>query len=59
MVDDLLATGGSATAALLLIQKAQARPAGFYFLIELDGLSGRDRVATVSEGAPVHALFHF
>lgn len=54
--DDLLATGGSAGAALKLIEKFQ--PASVYvsFLIELEFLNGRPRL----EGAEdIHALIKF
>jgi adenine phosphoribosyltransferase len=44
IVDDLLATGGTAAAAAELIQKAGAIVAGFCFVIELDDLAGRDNL---------------
>ncbi len=44
IVDDLLATGGTAAAAAQLIEKAGATVAGFSFVIELEGLAGRDRL---------------
>lgn len=44
IVDDLLATGGTASAAAQLIQKAGATVAGFIFVIELNDLSGRDNL---------------
>lgn len=45
LIDDLLATGGTATAAVKLVQKAGGVVAGVAFLIELDFLGGRARVA--------------
>lgn len=42
MVDDLLATGGTMTAACELIEKLGAEIAGLTFLIELADLKGRD-----------------
>ena len=45
--DDLLATGGSAEAAALLLQDAGAHVAGFSFLVELGFLAGRQRLAPV------------
>ena len=39
--DDLLATGGTATAAAKLIKKLDAKVAGFTFIISLDYLSGK------------------
>jgi adenine phosphoribosyltransferase len=41
VVDDLLATGGSAAAAGKLVHKLQARVIGYSFAIELSFLSGR------------------
>lgn len=42
IVDDLMATGGTAKAAADLIAKAGGEVAGFSFVMELDGLSGRN-----------------
>ena len=47
--DDLLATGGSATAAGELIQKCGAEVAGFNFLIALEFLDGAKKLRAVSE----------
>ncbi|MFK8185419.1 MAG: adenine phosphoribosyltransferase [Phormidesmis sp.] len=44
VVDDLLATGGTASAAAQLIEKAGATVAGFIFVIELNDLAGRDNL---------------
>jgi adenine phosphoribosyltransferase len=52
LVDDVLATGGTAVAALSLIERAGATVAGFVVLLELGFLGGRDRLA----GRDVHAL---
>lgn len=45
VVDDLLATGGTAAAAIRLVERTGARMAGLAFLIELGFLRGRDRLA--------------
>lgn len=44
--DDVLATGGTAEAAALLIQQAGAVPAGFNFIAELTFLNGREKLTT-------------
>ena len=41
IVDDLLATGGTAQAACQLVEMLGAEVAGLQFLIELEGLGGR------------------
>jgi adenine phosphoribosyltransferase len=42
VVDDLLATGGTAAATSRLLERLGARVEGFAFLIELEDLKGRD-----------------
>ncbi len=42
IIDDLLATGGTARAADELVEKAGATVAGFGFLVELEDLKGRE-----------------
>jgi adenine phosphoribosyltransferase len=44
VVDDLLATGGTALATAKLVEMLDAEVAGAEFLIELTGLKGRDRL---------------
>ncbi len=44
IVDDLLATGGTALAAAKLVEKLGGEVTGFVFLIELEFLNGRDRI---------------
>lgn len=44
IVDDLLATGGTAEAACKLVKKAGANLVGIAFLIELCDLQGRDKL---------------
>ncbi|MGI4790336.1 MAG: adenine phosphoribosyltransferase [Janthinobacterium lividum] len=45
IVDDLLATGGTASAAIRLVEKLGGKVAGLSFLIELGFLSGRDALS--------------
>jgi adenine phosphoribosyltransferase len=42
--DDLLATGGTAEAAVKLIEMQKGKVAGFAFVVELDFLKGRERL---------------
>jgi adenine phosphoribosyltransferase len=44
VVDDLLATGGTAAATGQLLQKLGAHVVGFAFLIELTALKGREKL---------------
>ena len=57
LADDLIATGGSALAAVRLIRRAGATLAGAAFLVDLPDLGGSDRLRM--EGFPVHALIDF
>lgn len=55
IVDDLLATGGTAAATARLVEKQGGIVEGFAFVIELDFLKGRERLG----GRTVHALVHY
>ena len=55
LLDDLLATGGTAAATLALLDKLGARVLGIRFLIELSFLSGRDRLGN----HPVQSLITY
>jgi len=44
VVDDVIATGGTARAAIELARRAGSTPCGLSFLIELMALRGRDRL---------------
>ncbi len=54
--DDLLATGGSANAALLLLREFSHQPVFVSFLIELTFLKGRTRLDAAKE---IHSLIQF
>ncbi len=54
--DDLLATGGSASAAINLINKFDVKELHVNFLIELDFLNGRDRLSKVDA---VYSMVHY
>jgi adenine phosphoribosyltransferase len=48
IVDDLLATGGTALAAIRLVHRLGSEVAGCSFIIELNALGGRARLAPVN-----------
>ena len=54
IVDDLLATGGTGSAAVEICKNAGADVIGCLVLIELDGLNGRDKMPV-----PVYSLMEF
>lgn len=56
LVDDLLATGGTAKAAIALIEKLGARVAGVEFMVELVFLRGRETLAPHVVNALVEVL---
>lgn len=55
LVDDLLATGGTARAAANLLTELGARIQGALFVIELEGLPGREVLGEI----PVRSLLRF
>ncbi|MGI8514969.1 MAG: adenine phosphoribosyltransferase [Acidimicrobiia bacterium] len=55
IIDDVIATGGTAAAAVNLIERAGAKVAGVTVFIELAFLHGRAAI----EGVPFHALLRF
>jgi len=57
LIDDLIATGGTAEAAIRLLRTAGAEVAGASFVIDLPALGGAKRVAAL--GVPTAALVHF
>ena len=56
VVDDLLATGGTAAATGQLVEQAGGCLVGFAFVIELEGLGGRQALPA---GQPVEALLRY
>jgi len=55
IVDDLLATGGTAAATIHLIRQLGGEIAGVGFLVELLGLEGRKKL----NGCPIHSLITY
>jgi adenine phosphoribosyltransferase len=55
IVDDVLATGGTAAATALLVERLGGAVAGIAVLIELPSLGGRERLA----GYPVTSLLRY
>ena len=55
IVDDLLATGGTARATLNLVQELGGHVHGLAFLIELVGLNGRERLG----GQQIHTVLKY
>lgn len=54
IVDDLLATGGTAGATARLVERLGGRPTGFLFVIELDFLKGRDKLGAERVTSLIH-----
>ena len=55
VVDDLLATGGTADAGIKLVKRMGGDVVGVVVVIELVGLQGRSRLQTDHENIPVYA----
>ncbi|HSR63954.1 MAG TPA: adenine phosphoribosyltransferase [Gammaproteobacteria bacterium] len=55
LIDDLIATGGTAAASCELIEKLGAEIIGCAFIVELDALKGRDKLSNYT----VHSLVHY
>jgi len=57
IIDDLLATGGTAAAACNLVRKAGAEVVAASFIIELDPLKGREKLE--AKGVKVISMLHY
>lgn len=58
IVDDVIATGGTATACANIVQKCHAQVVGFSFLIELGFLNGSSLLHTSFPSARINSLLH-
>jgi len=57
VIDDLLATGGTAVAACNLVKKVGAEVVASAFIIELDPLKGREKIE--NSGVKVVSMLHY
>ncbi len=57
VIDDLLATGGTAAAACSLVKRTGAEPVAAAFIIELDPLKGREKIQ--EKGVRVVSMLHY
>ena len=55
VIDDVLATGGTAAASCHLIEKLGAEIAACAFVVELDALAGREKLTDYR----IHSLLHY
>ncbi len=55
LIDDLIATGGTAEASCQLVEELGGEIIGCAFVIELDDLKGRDKLAKYR----IHSLLHY
>lgn len=55
IIDDVLATGGTAEAVTKLVEKLGGTVTGLGFVLELDFLKGREKLVNY----PIHSLVHY
>lgn len=58
IIDDLLATGGTAEASIRLIQKTGAAVKSIHFLIELEFLQGKEKLKKYQDTS-IHSLIQY
>jgi len=56
IVDDVLATGGTALASVELIEKASLTPTCLVFLLEISQLGGRSRIQAARPGLQIQTI---
>ena len=57
LIDDVLATGGTASAAIDVLTQAGAQVVGLSVLLELSFLSGRERILTAQPDLTIATIF--
>ncbi|MBC7463658.1 MAG: adenine phosphoribosyltransferase [Actinobacteria bacterium] len=57
LIDDVLATGGTAVAGIRLLQRAGGHVVGFSSVLEITGLSGREVITAAYPKISTHSLF--
>ena len=55
LVDDLIATGGTALASVKLLRKFNSKQISSFFVIDLENLKGSDRLE--KQGIEIHSLY--
>tara|TARA_B100000886_G_C20388882_1_gene477336 strand:+ start:896 stop:1435 length:540 start_codon:yes stop_codon:yes gene_type:complete len=55
LVDDLIATGGTAIASVKLLRKFNSKPINSFFVIDLENLKGSDKLE--KQGIKIHSLY--
>lgn len=59
IIDDLLATGGTAVAAYNLMTKLQAQVEGFSFIVNLDFLKGKEKLQSVVGNTTIDYIVNY
>lgn len=59
LIDDVLATGGTMAACIKLLQDNGAVVPACVFVMELDGLGGRDKILSACPDVKIHSLVHY
>ncbi|MBI3428578.1 MAG: adenine phosphoribosyltransferase [Actinobacteria bacterium] len=57
IIDDVLATGGTALAGIRLVERAGGIVTGVGTVLEIDSLGGRTRISEAYPSIPVHSIF--
>lgn len=58
IIDDVLATGGTAAAAIRLVERSGGIVSKMITILEIPSLGGRERILKENSGLPIHSLFN-